>query len=290
MIPFCYTACMSFSEHYGIIGYPIQHTASPKMQMSAFNELGLVATYEPFEVKPKDLDTALSALESRGILGLNVTIPHKESVLSLLSDVDRLAQSIGAVNTVLFKDGKRYGYNTDSPGFLLSVERQLQLDWTGKHVVVLGAGGASRAICHGLSAMPLASLSVVNRSLSRATSLIASLNSQLSTRSIRLEALSFLALPHYFEQSDVIINTTSVGMVPLCDQSPLSSDYQFNSSQVVIDIIYNPKETLLLKTARLQGATVLNGSGMLAGQGVLAFELFTNRSIPFDFMLNTLVV
>ena len=277
----------SESFKLGIIGYPVKHSASPKMHNSALKHLGLDGDYKLYEVIPSGLGPFLTQLESDGVHGINVTVPHKEAVINYLDEVDPSAQAIGAVNTVLFKNGKRYGYNTDAPGFIMSLESIPGLSLINKSVCILGAGGSSRAIAHSFLGTDLVSLSFVNRTLSKANSIVESLPeyTHFSCRCLSFDSIDLFEI---LNDSDFIINTTSLGMDPLIGISPIPSDYVFKPSQIVVDIIYNPVETKFLTDAKNSGCSIINGAGMLAGQGALAFKLFTSHEIDFDFMLNEL--
>ena len=263
----------------GVIGDPVSHTASPKMHMAQLTQSGLAYVYVPFHVKPEALQQAIEGLKALSIRGINVTIPHKEEMVSLCDVVDSEAKAIGAVNTVVNENGVLTGYNTDGRGFILSLHEELSFDVRSKKVVVVGAGGASRAIVYALLQAGVTSLVLSNRNVSRAESLMADMpetECECSVLGLADESL-YVAL----QNADLIINTTSVGMGDTLGKSPFISHDWILSSHVCCDIIYSPPRTQFLEEAQKRHATVLNGAGMLAGQAVFAYEYFTNQPAEY---------
>jgi len=263
-----------------VIGHPISHSASPRMQSAMIRSIGLPFTYESVDVSEQYLERFLSDMKLGSFKGINVTIPHKESVIPYLDSVDSLAKKIGAVNTIINRNGALHGYNTDGAGFLLSLEQESNYSVFEKHVVIIGAGGSAKSIAMSCASKSCASLTILNRTLKRAEGLKQTLDSSfdIPIYASNLEDVSFLA------NADVIINTTSVGMTPHEEESPLSDFSWCKSDQFVCDIIYNPEMTLFLKKATTYGCRVQNGSGMLAGQGALAFKLFTGYDADYRTM------
>ncbi len=256
---------------FGLLGHPVGHSMSPVFQNDAFANLGLDHYYQAFDVKEEEIQIAVEGLRALGVAGFNVTIPHKIAIMDYLDEIDEEAKIIGAVNTVVNKDGNLVGYNTDGQGYLESL-----LELTGdkikqSNVLVIGAGGGARAIVTVLARYGVQKLSICNRTIEKAQALakITQGKTEISTMTVR-EAESNL------EQFDVIINTTSVGMSPNINEMPISLD-NMKAEAVVSDLVYNPKETKLLRVAKEKGATVQNGIGMLVGQGALAFEMWTNK-------------
>jgi shikimate dehydrogenase len=250
------------------------------MHTAAFEKLGLDSSYEAIDVEPDDLPAAIGELRKR-LAGFNVTLPHKESILPLLDELDPDAKLIGAVNTVLSRNGALIGYNTDVTGFLQCVEPVRSRIQEG-HVAVLGAGGSARAVLYGLLRhLEPVTVTIFNRTLERSELLSQELESVRKGTRILTESLFDDALQNNIEKADVIINTTSVGMKPYADASPLE-DVQLNKNQVVVDLIYTPLETRLLKSASKVGATPIGGLEMLLQQGAASFTLWTGKPMPVD--------
>ncbi|MBN3033052.1 MAG: shikimate dehydrogenase [Candidatus Saganbacteria bacterium] len=268
----------------GLIGYPLGHSVSPAMHNAAFKELGLDYEYIPFEVEPEDLAQALPGLRALHIAGFNVTIPHKEAVVPLLDDVTKLARTIGAVNTVVNQEGKLIGYNTDGPGFIESLKEDAGFEAAGKRAVVLGAGGAGRAVATMLAEVGAAALFLADLDAGKAAALTEYVDT-LSNTKCGWAGLDSLALKTAIEQADLLVNATPLGMHPDVNKSPLPAKVQLPKSILVYDLVYNPAETKLLKTARAAGCRAVSGLGMLVQQGALAFTVFTGEEAPLETML-----
>ncbi len=264
----------------GIIGDPIEHTMSPAMHNAAFQRLELDYWYLPFRVKKEGLGKAIDGMRALDIRGLNVTIPHKVTVIPLLDKVEPLANKIGAVNTIVNDDGVLTGYNTDATGFLEALLAQ-GVAPAGSRLVILGAGGASRAVTFVLAERG-ANLIILNRSLARAQELVQRVSS-VAKNSIEALALNPENLAAVLEKTDVLINTTSVGMNPDIDETPVPAKL-LKPSLVVFDIVYNPPKTRLLRDAESAGAKVIGGLDMLVWQGALAFKLWTGKEAPVKLM------
>lgn len=256
---------------YGIIGNPVRHTLSPAMHNAAFAELGLNNIYLPFPVL--DLEAGISGLKALGVKGVSVTIPYKEAVISLLDSIENVAQQIGAVNTIEIKevDGQKfvYGSNTD----WLGANRALadKVDLQGAQVVLLGAGGSARAIGFGLQQRGAAVI-LCSRTVARGQALA----TDLGCRWCSLDEVGSL-------HGDVLINATSVGMQPAIDCSPVPATI-LSRYQVVMDIVYAPLTTRLLRDAAAAGCQVINGLEMLLYQGAAQFELWTGKPAPVALM------
>ena len=251
------------------------------MHSTAFEALGLDCTYEAIDVEPDDLVAQVGHLRTRGISGFNVTLPHKESILPLLDKLDPAAKEIGAANTVVAGDGTLVGYNTDVVGFLRSVEPIRQRIEKG-HVALLGAGGAARGVLYGLMKnLKPPTVTIFNRTLERSERLAQEFGSLGKETRVLAESLFDDALRKNIREADVIINATSVGMEPFRDASPLE-EVEIGKKQTVVDLIYAPLETKLIKTARDAGATVISGFEMLLQQGAAAFSLWTGKEMPLD--------
>ena len=266
----------------GVIGDPIEHTMSPVMHNAAFKKLGLDYIYLPFRVKKEDLGRAIVGVRALGIRGLNVTIPHKVAVMSLLDELDPLAKRIGAVNTVVNDGGVLTGYNTDAGGFIQALLEK-GVEPQGKGVVVLGAGGASRAVSFVLAERG-ARLTILNRQLELDWAVdLARRISQDFGKEVKALELNDENLARVLESADILVNATSVGMSPDAGETPLPARL-LRPGLVVFDVIYNPIKTRLLREAEEAGARTIGGLDMLVWQGALAFEQWTGRQAPRQVM------
>jgi shikimate dehydrogenase len=260
----------------GLFGFPIEHTLSPAMHNAAFSHLGLDICYLPFRVSPNDLPDAVRAVRALNLIGVNITVPHKEKLIPLLDKVNEEASFIGAVNTVVNNDGILTGYNTDGRGFISSLEER-GVKINNKDILVLGAGGASRAISYYLSENA-SRLSIYDLDKSKAENLINAF-AKIRNNVVRLDDIKDIGTP------DIIINATPLGLKK-DDPLPLNPDL-ITSKTVVCDVIY--KKTGLLQEAEKRGAAAIDGLGMLLWQGVLAFELWTGVKPPVDLMRQALI-
>jgi shikimate dehydrogenase len=266
----------------GLIGDPVEHTMSPAMHNAAFRKLGLDYIYIPFRVKPEELPRAVAGLKALNVRGFNVTIPHKVSVIPLLDGLDPLADKIGAVNTVVNKDGELRGYNTDASGFLRALLGR-GIEPRDKNIVILGAGGAARAISY-ILAEEGAHLTILNRKLELDwAENIGQLIREDLGREVRVMELTPRRLATALEGAGILVNATSVGMSPAGGKSPVPARL-LHRRLVVFDIVYNPIMTRLLREAREAGARVIGGVDMLAWQGALAFEKWTSQAAPLALM------
>lgn len=269
-------------KQFAVIGDPISHSLSPAMHNAAYLHLNIDAKYSAIHVKTEALENFIDTFRADDrFIGFNITVPHKETIIPFLDGISDEAKHIGAVNTVVKVNGKVLGYNTDGRGYILSLSEELGLDVAGKDVVILGAGGSARSIAVSILNANAASLIIMNRTQDKALKLKAELSdSRVSVKAFtELDSLRNAAL---------IINTTSVGMSATNNACPLPDMSWVHSGQVLSDIIYAPLETYFLKAAKRNGAKTINGLGMLAGQGAIAFALFTQAPISYTFMLNQL--
>jgi len=253
---------------FGVLGDPIGHSMSPIMHNELFSLYNIDAQYLPFQVKMEVLGDAVKGLKAIGAGGFNVTVPHKSRIIPFLDEVDELALNIGAVNTVVNQNGRLIGYNTDGPGFLQGLKAYLP-SLAGKKVLIIGAGGAAKAIYFTLAKEQPSTLDVTNRTLERAMELIEECPYKAVSKPLSLEDGA-----KELGQYDVVIQTTLIGMSPEIEAQPLPLD-KLNSQALVCDIIYNPLETRFLQEARLRGARIQNGIDMFVYQGALAFEKWT---------------
>jgi shikimate dehydrogenase len=260
---------------YAVFGDPVEHSLSPVMHNAAFKALGMDCEYHKFRVNKDDLETAIMGARAMGFGGLNLTIPLKEKALEIV-EPDTLAQDIGAVNTIEFKDGRLIGHNTDGIGAL----RALQLSGVvipNSRVLILGAGGAARAVAFQL-ALSGAKVTIANRTAQRAYSLAENVSSVGEAKGTGLEDIQELAT-----QSNIVINTTSVGMHPDIDKTPITAD-MMRPGLVVFDIVYNPLKTRLLIDAEKAGAITIDGLKMLVLQGAESFRIWTGVEPPVKVM------
>jgi len=263
-----------------IIGDPVEHSLSPVMHNAAFQKLGLNLVYVAFKVTRNELKEAISGARSLGLRGLNVTMPHKNAVIKYLDGTDSTAKAIGAVNTILNEQGKLVGYNTDGKGAMIALqENGISID--EKKMLLLGAGGAAKAIAFH-AAQEVEELVIVNRTSEKAEQLAELLCKKFGNK-VKGRALSAEVLEEELETTDILVNATSVGMNPDVNRSPVPSDL-LRHDLCVMDIIYNPLETKLLKDAKAVGAKVVSGLEMLLYQGAVAFEIWTNCPAPVDVM------
>jgi shikimate dehydrogenase len=267
----------------GLIGYPLGHSVSPAMHNAAFKKLGLDWEYSLFEVEPKDLPEALIGMRALHIAGFNVTIPHKESIVPLLDEVTKLARVIGAVNTVLNQEGKLVGYNTDGAGFIDSLKEDAKFNPKDKKIVVLGAGGASRAVSIMLAEAGAKSITLTDIEEEKARELSEYIDSYFEMSCDCVTANS-PNLQKAIDKADLIVNSTPIGMHPKIDQSPLEKDIRLYPKLLVYDLVYNPSETKLLKLAKAAGCRTCSGLGMLVRQGALALTLWTGKEAPLEVM------
>jgi shikimate dehydrogenase len=266
----------------GIIGDPIGHTMSPAMHNAAFKSLGLNYVYVPFKVKSMELRKAIEGIRGLNLRGVNVTIPHKVAVIQLLDKLDPLAERIGAVNTIVNDEGILTGYNTDATGFLQTL-RDLNVEPAEKKVLLLGAGGAARAIGHILT-REKARVTILNRKqeLSWAEDLAARLSRNYKTEVKALE-LTAENLKKAVNNAEILVNATSLGMSPEIDATPVPAEL-LRADLTVFDVVYNPLQTRLLREAKAAGAKTIDGLEMLVRQGAVSFEIWTAVKPPADVM------
>ncbi len=266
----------------GIIGDPIEHTMSPVMHNAAFEKMGVDYFYVPFRVKKEQLAKAIEGVRALNIRGLNVTIPHKVDIIPFLDGLDPLAKRIGAVNTVVNDEGILTGYNTDATGFLQALlERGIEP--RGGNIVILGAGGASRAISF-ILAETGSNLVILNRLLELDwAEELASRLSHTFAKEVEALELNQKNLAEALEKADILVNATSVGMTPSMDETLVPFNL-LKPGLVVFDIVYNPIKTRLLREAEEAGAKTISGIDMLVWQGALAFEKWTGIKAPIELM------
>ncbi|MBM7577722.1 shikimate dehydrogenase [Jeotgalibacillus terrae] len=262
-----------------VIGYPIHHSKSPFMHNSWLKECGLKGSYEALEVPPDQLGEQIEDLRKRNFSGYNVTIPHKENIIQYLDEVEDRATELGAVNTVVIRDGKSYGYNTDGDGFLKSLlTKRTTKEVSDSQILIIGAGGAAKGIAGSLHSFGAEKISIANRTVIKADQLIES-------HGLTGDSMDLAAAQHQIGLFDIVINTTSQGMYPHIHQHALDAT-EMKAGSLAADIIYNPLKTQFLKKAEAAGADILNGVGMFVFQGALAFEKWTDKIPDTASMIN----
>jgi len=284
------------SRYIGLIGYPLKHSISPYFQQAALDYYRLDIRYEAWETGPAQLQDMVNDLRKPQNIGANVTMPYKEAILPLLDEVDDLASSIGAVNTIVKKDDRLLGFNTDAYGFIEALDKEGHFDPEGKQVVILGAGGVARAVSFVLVRRKVASLAITDGIFERASALAESLVKYIkgaspSSKGLGPDVIAFqwqrLNSARTFNNCDLIVHCTTIGMKHSSQegQSPLSFEV-IPRSVLVYDLVYNPWLTPLLRLAQKAGANILGGLPMLVYQGAASFKLWTGREAPVDIMFN----
>ena len=269
---------MTAEKRLIIIGYPVGHTLSPLMHNTAIQELGLPYRYEAEAVAPEGLAEAIKRFRSEGVVGLSVTIPHKETIVPLLDEVDEEAERLGAVNTVVLQNGHFVGTNTDGVGFMRSLREDAGYDPSGRFAVVLGAGGAARAVAAHMALAGASTVVIANRTVARAERLACDLAGAVGRQCFRAIPLGTPVTEEAVRQADCLINATSVGLAD--DPGLPVSEEWIGPSLLVCDIVYRPLVTPLLEAARSRGAATLGGLGMLLYQGAEAFRRWTGEEMP----------
>jgi shikimate dehydrogenase len=282
-------------RYIGLIGYPLKHSISPYFQQAALDYHRLDIRYEAWETSSTQLQDMVNDLRKPQNVGANVTAPYKEAVLPLLDEVDDLASSIGAVNTIVKKDDKLLGFNTDAHGFIEALDKEGHFDPEGKRVVILGAGGAARAVGFALVQRKVASLAITDGIFERAEALTGNLvrhikGALLSSKALGADVTAFqwqdLRSTESLNNCDLIVHCTTIGMKHSSQegQSPLSLEV-IPRNVLVYDVVYNPLLTPLLGLAQEAGANILGGLPMLVYQGAASFKLWIGREAPVDIML-----
>lgn len=275
----------SMTKRILLIGHPVGHSISPLFQQAALDYHSLDARYEAMDVAPPALSGAVEALRCPDVMGANVTVPHKEAVIPFLDELREEARLIGAVNTIGNHQGALVGCNTDAAGFLMALKEEARFDPRGKAALVLGAGGAARAVVVALASEGVESIVVANRTVERAQALVERIRRMAPiTRAISLHPES---LAREAAGSHLIVNCTSLGMRggPGPKETPLRAAL-IPSHVLVCDLVYNPPETPLLREAARAGARTLGGLPMLVYQGAASFELWTGKEAPVGVMLD----
>jgi shikimate dehydrogenase len=273
----------------GLIGYPLSHSLSPKLHSAAFESLGLDGEYQLYPIPPENADglaALIGQIRAGKLTGLNVTIPHKQTVTFYLDHLTLPARAIGAVNTIYCEDGCLIGHNTDAPGFISDLQRWLPGDVREKNALVMGAGGAARAVVYALRADGwMLTLAVRRADLDQAKALTESLERTAGAGPIRIVLLEPDPLAPVLSKIRLLVNTTPLGMFPEIDQNPWPVGLPFPEAALVYDLVYNPRQTCLLRQAGEAGLRTASGIGMLVEQAALSFETWMGRAAPRERML-----
>jgi shikimate dehydrogenase len=268
-----------------VIGYPSSQSISPAFQQAALDHLDLDARYEAWETPPQRLAEAVTATRAPDCLGANVTVPHKEAAIPLVDEVDALSRQVGAINTIVSSQGSLAGHNTDVIGFTRALREDGGFDPPGCRALVLGAGGAARAVVLALARENATAVAVANRTLARASQLVTDLRAHTEGTDLSALPCTPASLATAVPGWQLLVNCTSVGMAgtPEEKDSPMPTEL-IPGGILVVDLVYNPAETKLLRAARKRGARTLGGLPMLVHQGAASFELWTGREAPLGIM------
>lgn len=271
----------------GVFGHPIEHSLSPVMQNAALRAMNLDFVYVPFHVLPEKLEEAVAGVRALDLAGVNVTIPHKERIMSFLDEIGDEAKLIGSANTVVNDGGRLFGDSTDGRGFLRSIEAE----WgkaDGNQAVVLGAGGSAKAVAFALAGTGW-NVAIANRTQSRAEELSRALNQAVGQDKSRVVGFEGEVFRESVREADLLVNTTSVGMYPDTDSIPIDPEL-LHPGLSVYDLVYNPAETRLVGEARARGIRAMTGIKMLVHQGAISLEMWTGQQAPIDVMENAVMV
>jgi len=267
----------------GLIGWPVEHSVSPAMHNAAFEALGLDWRYVALPVAPERVTEALAGVRALGMRGVNITVPHKQAALACMDELTPAAQAIGATNTLILHNDQMIGHNTDASGFLRAL-RQAGFDPTGCKALMLGAGGAARAVAYAL-ATAKCDITILNRTEKRARDLAYDMAQVTNIAKLNSGELTLQTLGDIAPQVELVVNATSLGMWPHTERSPWPKTLNFPSQAFCFDLVYNPRTTQLIQQAREAGAAATDGLAMLVHQGVEAFVQWTGIEPPADIMM-----
>lgn len=275
----------SKTKVYSVIGHPVSQSFSPKIHNYLFNKYGIDAVYVSYDVDPDHVGEAINGIRHLGIMGTNVTIPHKIEVMKYLDEIDEKAKLFGAVNTIKNVDGKLYGYNTDGTGLTKSLKDASGETMDGKKVLIIGAGGACRSIAIQLAIENAASIEIVNRSIEKAQSIVDTINEHFDTKAI---ATSKVITQKDIDDVDVLINTTPIGMGT--DESPIDTSLVPPKNMIIADAVYKPHETAFIKWGLKHDLKIAYGIQMLINQGVHSFSIWTGVTPTLEDTQNILKI
>ncbi|MGX7419784.1 shikimate dehydrogenase [Carnobacterium gallinarum] len=274
------------TELIGLMATPIRHSLSPTMHNEAFAKLGLDYAYLAFEVGNEQLEDGIKAIRALGMRGSNISMPNKQVVLNYLDKLSPAAEMVGAVNTIVNDDGVLTGHITDGTGYMSGL-KQANVDIIGKKMTICGAGGAATAICIQAAIDGVKELAIFNRQdefFKNAERTVAMINEKTDCQATLYDLADQDSLRLEIASSAIFTNATGVGMKPLQDQSLITDPTMLRSDLVVADVVYVPSETKLLTLAKEQGCQTVNGLGMMLWQGAAAFELWTGKEMPVEYI------
>ena len=272
----------------GVIGHPVEHSLSPVMHNAALASLSLDYVYIPLPVKSEDLANAITGLDAIHLLGFNVTIPHKQTILPMLSEVSPVAQMVGAANTIYRTEAGWGGTNTDVDGFIASL-KALQRNWQQVSPVIIGNGGAARGVVAGCAELGCREIHIIGRNREKLAQF------QQSWQNTPLQATlnthQWEELPALMPSTQLLVNTTPIGMSPNVEKSPVdpAAMEKLQPGAIAYDLIYRPSPTQFLEQAKSQGAIALDGLEMLIQQGAAALEMWLQQQVPVDVMRQSLL-
>jgi shikimate dehydrogenase len=267
----------------GLIGWPVGHSVSPAMHNAAFARLELNWVYVPFPVPPERLGQAVAGLFALGVRGVNVTIPHKEAIRPFLARLSPEAEEVGAVNTLVRDTAGWVGHNTDGEGFLRALKEEAGVDPAGASFLILGAGGAAKAVAFAVARVGAAKVAVANRTVFRAEALCRALSSRWPCR-VEALPLEEAELSRAVSGADILVNALPLGMHPRVEEMPPVPPEVLKPPLVVCDLVYNPRPTRWLAAATANGCRTMDGLPMLVAQGALALEMWTGVKVPVEVM------
>jgi len=273
----------------GVIGWPIEHSLSPAMHNAALREMALNWVYLAFRVEPGRVGEAVRGVRGLGLVGLNVTIPHKDAVIGSLDEIDEDVEALGVANTIVREeDGRLVGHNTDGPGFVRSVEERGHAI-AGRAVALLGAGGSARSVAFACARAGARSLAILNRTVERAEGVAELVRAQAGLADADPLPISGAEARQAVEAADVVVDCTSVGMYPHTEVDPVIPGAWLHPGQVVVDLTYNPIDTVMLRAAADAGADTVDGAGMLVHQGAISLQYWTGSPPPVETMRRALL-
>ncbi|MBP5281353.1 MAG: shikimate dehydrogenase [Lachnospiraceae bacterium] len=269
----------------GLIGDPVEHTMSPAIHNFLAEKTGQNLAYLPYRVEEADLEAAVDGAYALGILGMNVTVPHKSAVIPFLDDIDPLAERIGAVNTLVRTDEGFKGYNTDMPGLYRAMQSD-GIELKGESVLILGAGGVARAVAVMLADKGLEKIYILNRTLRRAEEIAREVNEMTGKELVLpMDLGRWNELPR--DRKYIAIQATKVGMFPMTEEAVIADEAFYQMLKLGYDLVYNPMDTKFMQLVRAAGGKSFNGFKMLLYQGIIAFELWTGESISEELAMQT---
>lgn len=263
----------------GLVGYPLGHSMSPLLHNSTIKERGLNYIYLPFQVEEERLREVIEGLKALNFRGINITIPYKKKVLPLLDSITPQAVRIGSVNTIVNEENILTGYNTDFTGLIRMIKEDGGFDIRGKKVLIIGAGGTASTAGTAVLSEGAAAVYLLNRTSAKGEKLVEKWRKDYPDTVLKAGPLEPIYYNSFIKEIELLIDTTPVGMAPKIDEQPVIAASSLHSNMLVVDLVYNPEKTTLLKAAEKAGAAGLNGMGMLLYQGIESFKLWTGYEI-----------